>query len=324
MPRQDVLRFFKNILLLGLIVVALDRAIGAGLERLFYRQRHGDDATTAYVIEKSREELLVFGSSRASHHYNTRMLAAASGLTAFNAGRDEMTITYTDALLPLIYKRYTPKVLLLEVLPTELSPKDRAVIDQRIATVLLPFAHRYPELQGTIRLAGEGEIWKMRLSSIYAYNSLIGATLQNAYTRFGHQSEAGYEPLYQTVDPATYKQPIWGDFTKVKGVDTGRLHTMEHLIRVTGDHGTRLVVVVSPLYFPHPVAQNESFRAMADLLQQHHIPFYDFSGDKRFLLQPRLFNDDVHLNDSGATVFTRIIADRLTGDGVIPPGRLSP
>ena len=69
-----------------------DRLIGAALERGFYRQQHGDDIVTRYVLDSTREDLIVFGSSRASHHYKTRLAEQKLGFPVYNGGRDNMAL----------------------------------------------------------------------------------------------------------------------------------------------------------------------------------------------------------------------------------------
>lgn len=310
--QQQLLRFLKNALLLLVLLFAADRLIGMGLERLFYKQQHGDDANTMYVLGEAKEDILIFGSSRASHHYQSTLIAQQTGMSCFNAGRDEMTITYMNALLPEIYKRYTPKLLVLEIVPTELSAgPDNAVVYQRISTVLLPFAHRYPTVKPTVALVGDTELWKLRASHIYPYNSLIGSMVQNTYTQLGHFSEKGYEPLYASIDSANYTKPMWGDFTARTGVDSLQQATLQAIINTTKAHGSRLVVVISPFYFPHTLAGNDSYDHIKKLTAANNIPFYDFSADSSFVLHPQLFKDDVHLNDSGARLFTQHFLTRL-------------
>jgi hypothetical protein len=319
--RNPVLRLLRRALILLAILAAADRLIGAGLERMFYRQRHGDDVVTRYTIDSTKEDLLVFGSSRASHHYDTRLLEQELGMSVFNCGRDEMLITYTAAVLPLIYKRYTPSYVIIEVLPTELAPWEKAISDQRIATVLLPFANRHPDLWQTVAYAGQDEVYKSAVSKIYPYNSLIGAFIQNTYTHFGHSTDRGYEPLYKTIDSATYTKPLWKSFNNAVGLDAALAERFASLLDTAASHGTRVFVIVSPFYFSQDISKNESFLALQSLCVEHGATFMDWSFDPRFVRHPKLFNDDVHLNDSGARVYTRIIADTLKKCGVIP-GRL--
>src|SRR5690606_35643039 len=106
--------------LLAVVLILSDRIIGLGLEHLFYRQTHGDDYTTLYALEKAKDDILVFGTSRASHHYNAKIIEEETGMACFNAGRDEMEIPYTEALLKAIVARHRPKMVILDIGPVEL------------------------------------------------------------------------------------------------------------------------------------------------------------------------------------------------------------
>lgn len=298
-------------LLLLLIVAVADRTIGRWLERMFYKQTHGDDQTTIYTLEKANEDILVFGSSRASHHYVATDIEGGCKRSCFNCGRDNMSLTYINAVLPIIYARTSPKVVIIDILPTELEASPgNAESFQRIATVLLPFLHRYPALASTIELAGHAEYLKAKASAIYPYNSLVASIVQNAYTRMGHGTVNGYEALYGTIDSARYLTPTWKDFnTHNNPPDDILTEQLQHVIDLTKQHNTRLITIISPFYFKFDFSQSKSLIKIKELLSKNQCELYDFSVDSHFLKKPLLFNDDVHLNDSGAHIFTSSIID---------------
>lgn len=313
---SPVTRIFRRSLILLAILVLADRLIGAGLERIFYKQHHGDDVVTGYTLDSTKEDLLVFGSSRASHHYHTRLLEHELGVSVYNCGRDEMGITYTTAVLPVIYKRYTPKYIIVELLPTELAPQSRKIVERHIATVLLPFANKYPELWETVAYAGKDEVYKSAVSKIYPYNSLIGTIVQNTYTNLGHQTDRGYEALHNTIDSVHYTKSYWRSLSESVGVDQELARRFTAILDTANSHGTRVFVISSPFYFKQDVGRLQSLKAIKAICAAHKAQFLDFTLDARFVLHPHLFNDDLHLNDSGAKVYTRIIADTLRKSGV--------
>ena len=45
--------------------------------------------------------------------------------------------------------------------------------------------------------------------------------------------------------------------------------------------------------------------------EEHQAIFLNYSDDPRFVRKAALFNDDVHLNDTGAGIYSGIIADTL-------------
>ena len=314
--RSPFTHLLRRSLILLAILFASDRLIGTGLEHMFYRQHHGDDAVTRYTLDSADQTLLVFGSSRASHTYNTALLKRKLGISVYNCGRDEMGITYAAGVLPVVYKRYSPKYLIVEVLPVELGTRGKTESERHIATVLLPFAHRFPSLWSTIAYAGNDEVYKAAVSKIYPYNSMLGAFVQNTYTHLGHTTEQGYEPLLKEIDSATYTKSYWRGFNESTDVNAALSARFAGIIDLAAAHGSRVFVTISPFYFYQDISHNPSFLALKEITAAHGATFLNFSFDKRFVRHPHLFNDDLHLNDHGAQVFTQIMADTLLSLGV--------
>lgn len=319
MKSTPLLRLLRNSILLLLILVVADRLLGTWLEHAFYKQKHGDDVVTRYTLDSTREDLLVFGSSRASHHYDVLMLDSLLQMSVYNCGRDEMGITYTSAVFPYAIERHKPKYVLIEVLPTELSAVGKSVEIQRIATRLLPFAHRHPGLWPAIAAAGKMEVYKAWVSKIYPYNSLIGSIIQNTYTDFVHQTIRGYEPLHGAIDSATFKPTHWMNMKSLTGVDSALKARLVSVLDLAAENGIQAFVVISPFYYPLHIDGNDSYEALPHIAAAHGAGFLDWSKDPRFQMHPELFYDDVHLNDSGARLYSGIIADTLKKLGISRP-----
>ncbi len=313
---NPLIHLLRQSLLLLLILFAADRTLGWWLEHTFYLQKHGDDVVTRYTLDSTREDLLVFGSSRASHHYNTLMLDSLLDMSVYNCGRDEMGITYTSGVIPYAFERKAPKCIIVEVLPTELSGVGKATEIQRISTRLIPFAHRHPGLWPTVAAAGKMEVYKAAVSKIYPYNSLIGSIIQNTYTNLVHQTIRGFEPLHGAIDSATFKPTHWMNMRELTGIDSALKARMIFILDYAREHGTQAIVVISPFYYSLDIAGNESHEMLPELAAKHGAFFLDWSQDPRFLMHPKLFYDDVHLNETGARLYTQIIADTLKKLGI--------
>ena len=309
----------KLILKTCILTVALilsDRIIGTGLEYLFYQQTHGDDYTTLYALEQANEDILIFGTSRASHHYNARAIEATTGISCFNAGRDEMEIPYTEALLKIILKRHKPKVVLLDIGPIELGG-DKVVESERIAATLMPFMNKYPSLESTIGMAGSMEVNKLKVSKTYAYNSKIGSAIQNSYTQLGHHTDKGYEPLYKTIDTAVYKESIWEDMNAQLEVNKNYEQTLLNIMTLAKENDIQLVLVISPFYFYNNFNNNPSYNTIKEIVQSNNVLLLDYTNSPLFTGNHQLFNDDVHLNDTGASVFTKEIISLLQHKAIL-------
>jgi hypothetical protein len=306
---KQLFKFLRKSLILLVLLFVLDRGMGIWLEHIFFKQKHGDDYVTLYLMQNADADVLVMGSSRASHHYKSSMIEQQTNMSCFNGGRDEMNVIYTAATLPIVCKRHAPKVLILEMLPTDLSlSKDMDVVYQRIATVLLPFLHKYPQLSGTIALSPDHDLFKAKLLHIYPYNSTIGSSIQNAFTNFGHKTIKGYEPLSGAIDTAGYHKSLWSNYPdSTLPLSKVAIEKYQEVIQLSRENHIRLITVVSPFYFPFDFSNNSSFATIKKMMADNNFELYDFSHDTRFLNTASLFHDDIHLNDSGATIFTNEI-----------------
>lgn len=316
MMKQQVTKLIIRCAILLVATVLCDRIVGTGLEYLYYQQTHGDDYTTLYALTKADDNILIFGTSRASHHYNARLIGEQTGASCFNAGRDEMEIPYSKDLMRAIFKRHVPELVLLDIGPMELSG-EKEVVYQRIATAFMPYADKYPMFDSAISKAGEMELWKLKASKIYAFNSKLGSMIQNAYTQLGHLSDMGYEPLYKTIDTSIYKESIWDDIDKDLPLSADYVNTLQDIIKLTAEHNVKLAIGISPFYFQHDFSNNKSYSTIKRIASETGVELLDFSNDPEFTQHPMLFQDDIHLNDTGAAIYTRKVVDLLIERGII-------
>lgn len=307
-----MLRFAKNSLLLLLLLVLADRLTGTMLEYFFYRQHHGDDYITMQVLDSTRADIIVMGSSRASHHYIPDTIEAYSGLTCFNGGRDNMGIHYTRACLRQMLERYQPKYVVLDLIPYNFildNQHNQKYFDVQ-SSVLQPFASRHPLIYEDIAGIDPWEVWKNKCIKTYAFNSLAGSIVQNAFTHIGHAQVKGYEPLKGAIDPATYGKQVFS-FTPVsKGIDTGAFRVLEDCLRLCQSHSVKVVLCFSPFYFTyHPeAALLERYQTLA---AQYGAMLLDYSAGEDYTGKANLFYDELHLNDEGARMFSVKLADEI-------------
>ena len=145
--KNDLKKFFINLFILCVIIFLLDRSLGYLMQHFYEKQPQGETAITTYAIEKAKEDIIIFGSSRASHHYDCKVFQDSLGLSCFNAGKDGMTIIYASTILPVITERHKPKLIILDVNPEELSFKAGKEGEDFLISTLLPYASKYPKNQ---------------------------------------------------------------------------------------------------------------------------------------------------------------------------------
>jgi hypothetical protein len=296
--------FIKSLLFLVILIVA-DRVIGYSLQKLFYKQYHGDDYVSISSLA-NKADVLVLGSSRASHHFISDSIETYTGLSTFNGGRDNMGIHYVAAILQSIYNAKKPKLLILDLMPNNFmigGQSSHTYFDIQ-TTTLLPFTKKYPLIKQSIKAWAPIEVLKTNLSSCYAFNSLVGTAFQNSFTHFGHKEVKGYEPIYNAIDTTQYSKPLFNENNLLPVLDTAALAYLDTVLSISNKQGVPVVITLSPFYFARPI-KPKALNAITALANKYNTLLINLNNDSTFVGKPWYWYDELHLNDEGAKVFTK-------------------
>ena len=282
----------------------IDLAGGAMLENFYFKQQSGYDYLTTYSIEKTNANILILGSSRAKNIYNTTIFEKQTGLTCYNTGRDGEPIFYHYAVLQAVFKRYTPKIVILSFDAGNFSKNTEAY--DRI-TALLPYYKNHPEIHSTVALKSPYEKLKL-LSRIYPYNSLllpiIAGNRENNKEKYININ--GFIPIEKT-----FSGPLKTfDYTKEKNLDSIKINTYKSFIEDCINHKVELYIICPP-YMIDPIGIDHSILEGKKIAQQYNIRFLDYSRDTSFTNYPSLFADFRHLNVSGVELFSYKVIDKI-------------
>jgi hypothetical protein len=286
-------------LLVGLVLVLLgDYLIGSTLKYFYFKSTSGNIYRTTYSIEKTEADILIFGSSRANHHYDSKLIEKMTGLSTYNTGRDGNSIFYHTAILKSILIRHTPKQIILDFDSTfKYNQEDYDKISS-----LLPYYSSHKELRGIIELKSSFEKYKLA-SKIYPYNSLLSTiaigNLGINNTRIGNKSEYnGFVPVDRI-----WKNKIDSLETSIEyEIDNNKLDLLEEFIKLTKEKEIPLIIVYSPVYYLYD--KNYTIDICSDICRKNDVTFVDFSKDSEFLRKRELFGDISHLNNDGAKLLT--------------------
>lgn len=303
------LNFISKILIFVAFVFVLDICVGGCLRYFYFRQQNGFLFRTTYAIEKTRADLLIFGSSKANHQYSPEIFGNKMGLSYYNAGRDGCSIFYHYAVLKSVLKRYTPKVIILDI--SRDFEKSQASYDR--LSILLPYYNDHPEMRTIIEMKSPYEKFKL-VSKIYPFNSLLFSIIagnsdmnKNRYT-----DNDGYVPLTKIWngklsvinEPINYK------------LDSNKILIYESFIEDCLKAGVRLFVVSSPDFVKYNYQEKSNIVA-EQLAKKHNIKFLNYSNNSVFLNNSKYFADGSHLNDYGAKIFSRLIVNDIEKDSII-------
>ena len=108
----------KKIILNIIIVIGalfiLDFGIGRTLRYFYFKETSGLHFRTTYAMEKTEADILIFGSSRANHHYVPEVFEDSLKMKFYNTGRDANGVFFQSAVLKSVLKRYKPKIIIYD------------------------------------------------------------------------------------------------------------------------------------------------------------------------------------------------------------------
>lgn len=303
--RMNRKKFLIKLLIIGICLVLLDKGIGELLQHYYFKIRHGEQGRTTYAADSCLADMVILGSSRAAHHYVSPVIAENLHLTCYNAGKDKQRLIYCLAMLRMMYKRYDPREVILDLNPTAFETSENGLDE---LSVLLPYYHKHREIRDLINRRNRFE-WLKLYSNLYCYNSLA---LKIIFDNFSNERDAnetsGYVPLVIQKEIMPDKpEPFPAPFP----VDSNNVCFFNDIISLVKAHHTRLYVVISPIYYDLP-ANIKTIEMAKSICLRQKVVFLDYSRLSMFLDNgPATFRDSGHLNDSSAVVFSKILSDDL-------------
>lgn len=300
-------KFLLHILLFFAIVGVVDVCVGFGGRYLQGHAKGGSARQFNDLVMKDKHDVLILGSSRAHHHYDTPFLSDTLGLDVYNAGYDGNGVVLAVGILEMVLNRYTPKVVLFDIEPSfdiNVYEKDNNHI--RYINNLKPY---YME-RGVSQIIKDVsmEEWRKVQSGLIRYNTeILGMVVDNIVNR-GTQ-KGGYAPMTGRI----LKDPEPRVAQELE-LDAFKLSYIEKLIALCQSHDIPIVLVGSPKY---EMQNSAALNPVKEIAEKLDVPLLDYYADPTFNAHKEWFKEPMHLNRDGARVFSRIIAERLIKEKLI-------
>lgn len=292
-------RLFQFLVFL-LLVAALDRGIGWVLKTKYAQCQRGNIGHTNQVIRSIETDLLIIGSSRASHHYVSGILEHELQISCFNAGADGTEIDYHAAVYYANVARYRPKIVLLDI--NEYRFTNEGGNDGKLR-MLAPYLGINKRVDELFYSSDRWSRIKM-LSAIYPYNSELTDLLTGGGITI---RDKGYDPLKGKMDSAE----LSGSETRMLTAkpDQARIDLLREVLVDAQNKNIMMVLIQSPRFTN--AVQNETIRQVAELAKKHGAHFVDDINHPSIFQNREYFKDSAHLNHQGAEAYTRIVASYL-------------
>lgn len=293
-------QFIIKLTLFLFIIAGLDYATGMIMDKVYAGTEKGDYGRNNYICTGTTADCLIFGSSRAIHHYDPKLIGDALGMTCYNCGEDGMGIITMYGRYQMIRQRYIPKVVIYDVVAGfDLAPDDKSKYIGR-----LRYYADNKAISELIDSIDNTEKYKA-LASSYKYNSRF---VDIASQRLSHASgtAAGYDysPLEghitYHVNPTVANEHY--------EVDALKISLFERMMSQCKQDGTLFVVTISPWY---QVEKDSEYSSIIALCKKYDIPVLNHLKDKDINFNPELFKDASHLNVEGVKILDERVCNEL-------------
>ena len=256
----------------------------------------GSSEKNKYICDRTSEEILIMGSSRAVHHYDPTIIEDSLGLSCYNCGYDGCGSITAYGLLSILTERYSPRAILYEITPEF----DYLKADKDNTKYLGPLKMFYDRngIDSIFIKIDAKEQFKMQ-SRMYRMNSsFIQLLSENMMKR--NLTVKGYHTKKQVMEyePTIQEEDIDLEYDSLK------MDCLNRIIEICKNKHINLVFYVSPSYKNNCFLKYQYAKALAD---KKKISFINHSCDTAFVNRKDLFYDAGHMNHDGATSYTRFI-----------------
>lgn len=283
-------KYLIKIILFFVAVVVVDILFGIACQYMNDHSKGGGVKSRYYVCKESTEDVLVFGSSRAKHHYVPGVIEDSLKMTCYNTGEDGNGIILCYGFLKMVTERYSPKLIIYDVTGFDMDEDD----NMKYLDLMKPFY--YEKGIDSIFWSVEPKTRIMMLSSLYRYNTTCLRVIGNFIHPLANYPK-GYLALHKTMD----YEPEIHDEINIK-VDSLKLCFFNDFIHLAQKNSIELVFCVSP-YYKAPI-DDDRFRPIKQICQQNNVTWLYWGSDSEIAFDKSNFQDRKHLNDKGARLYS--------------------
>lgn len=296
-------KHWQYVILLLIFIVLLDFAFGKLYEILYFSERSRQNDRLIHSVLGADEDIMIFGSSRALHHYNPKIIGDSLGMTCYNFGSGGQNIYFHLALLKSALERYTPKIVILELMYIDFEQTPPEWDTEKLG-VLLPFAWKSAACMDAVLLKGDWEQVKLQ-SRIYPYNSLPYKILRNNILPY-HNYTDGFIPLNKT-----HKGDLKLKSSNKQNIDKGKIVALNHFVELCQINKIELWVFVSPHYVLNENRESVYKEVSEHLHEKFSLTVQNLESNKFFIEHADYFSDPFHLNGKGAEIYSLLIVKKL-------------
>lgn len=287
-------KYLINILVFAMLIIVLDIMVRFVAGFLIDHVKSGETFKNKYICDRTAEEILIMGSSRGVHHYDPRIIQDSLGLTCYNCAYDGCGSITAYGLLRILTEHYTPKVVVYDILPGfDYLDSDK---DKSKYLGALKYFYDRDGIDSLFIKVNPYEQWKMK-SWLYRLNS-TSIQLLSEYMMNRNETVQGFLPQRKKMK----YEPVIDEIHKHLEYDSLKMECFTRIIDICKAKGIILIFAVSPSY---KKTDDYEYDYAKKLAAEKGIPFVSHYCDATLNCNKDYFYDSIHMNETGATVFTK-------------------
>ena len=307
-------KFLINITCFCVLLIVVDRCMGGICDFLRENAKGGSTKMQYYIANESVDDVVIFGSSRANHHYVPQMIEDSLGLTCFNMGQDGNGIVLMYGRYKMLLERYNPKLIIYDI--ESFFDFSTNYDNFRYLDKLKEFYDKECIRDEFDDLSGWQERMKMT-SKMYRNNSKVMAIVgDNVLHR---KLNKGYIPLYGVVtDSIKYEYEVVDSIEW--SLDSVKLSLFERFVCDVKNREIPLAMFVSSAFAK---SARVDYIEAEKICAKYDVPFYYLMEMDGIADDCAMFQDRIHMNNTGAEKYTReiipLLRDALEGNNKLFP-----
>lgn len=281
-------------------LVVIDWLFGYAFSYMSANSRGGYTEHFQYIINKTKEDALIFGSSRAVHHYNPKIISDSLNISCYNCGQDGNGIILFYGWWKLISERYQPQWLLYDITNGyDLLEGE----DNHKYLGWLKESYDNDDVKEIFMSVDSTEKYKM-LCKMYRFNSKWHQIMADYIHPVYEFKDNGFLPLEGNVDLMRIEKNK--KLNKSYKFDNLKIRYIKRFVESRGN--TKLVFIVSPSWYG---INDEELLPLMDICKKNNIALLNFGNEIKYIHNEQYFKDGLHLNAEGADEFTKDLINRL-------------
>ena len=300
-------KFIFKIACFFVIIIAIDLISGIVFPYLVANAKGGDNGRNNYIGLKTNEDILIFGSSRAIHHYHPSIISGSTGMTCYNCGQNGNGVILNYGRLLMIEKRYKPKMIIYDIQNTfDLTAGE----DNHKYLGWLKAYYDQEGVEDVFLSVDSVERYKM-MSHMYRYNSKCVQIVSDYIHPLQSLGIKGFRPLEGKMDNMKINKKANNEIVSPEW-DKLKINYIKRFIELSKD--SKLVFVISPIWYGMDESQ---YAIIKTICRENKIPFYDFANSPKYVHHNEYFKDGSHMNSVGAEEFTKDLMKLMRKDKLI-------